>query len=76
MSRLFALAAVVIFGISTTLVACAHDDPRYADPPPGSASPYADPDERGTGDRVRDEPQEPADEEDDEEPPEPPPERN
>lgn len=39
------------------LVGCATDSPQYADPPPGSHSPFAAPDERGTDDPLRSEPE-------------------
>jgi len=67
---ILALSAAVALG-------CAVDEPRYADPPPGSHSPGAVSDERTGGDQMRDEPEpEPDTEEEEEEPEEPMPELN
>ncbi len=50
-------------------MACSTDSPRYADPPPGSHSPFASDRDDGTADRDRPDPQ--PDEPEEEEPDEP-----
>lgn len=63
----------VVFSLSLGVaIGCATDEPRYASPPPGSHSPFAEPDERGTDDPLRDEPEdgpEPAEEDEEEDVP-------
>lgn len=48
-----ALTAVVL-SLAVATAGCATDEPRYAPPPPGSHSPFSEPDERGTDDPMRD----------------------
>lgn len=78
MNKFVSLLTAACFVFAAGLAACASDEPRHADPPPGSHSPFADPDERGTDDRRAHEPEpEPeADPDEEETEPEEPIERN
>ncbi len=51
MRQISTLTCLVILLATPLAIGCASDSPRYADPPPGSHSPAAAPDERGTDDR-------------------------
>lgn len=75
MNKVLSLLTAALFTLAVGAVGCATDEPRHAEPPPGSHSPFADPDERGTDDRRAHEP-EPEQEVDEEEEPEEPGERN
>ena len=68
---------IAIIALSAGMaLGCATDEPRYADPPPGSHSPGAASDERTGGDQMRDEPEPEPDVAEEEEPEEPMPELN
>ena len=64
----------LVFVLAVGVSACATDEPRHAAPPPGSHSPFTDPDERDSTGAERDRP-EPAPEVEEEEEPEEPLER-
>lgn len=62
-----ALICAFLLTVGLGVTGCATDEPRHADPPPGSHSPFGDVDE----DRERDRPEPPDDVEEEEEPDEP-----
>lgn len=69
--KYLSLFSVVLFALAVGLSACATDEPRHAAPPPGSHSPFSDPDERDATGAERDRPEPRPDVEEEEEPEEP-----
>ncbi len=73
--KFFSPFCALFFVLAIGVAACATDEPRYASPPPGSHSPFSDPNEQDATAAERDRP-EPREEVEDEEEPDVPTERN